>query len=261
MNNRPPGRKRFATTPAHRRTSGSQHSAPIPVKTRSNPSEPSSSAASQTSASTNSTSAPTFSRPRATLPPSMASGWRSTGGAAYGAGALLDTLERADANVMCKVQPPVAPGGRYAKDAFTIDLQAGTVICPAGQLAPLRALRDGQVARFGAACASCPLAERCTTATDGRTIHVGPYEAQLARARQRQADPAWKADYTATRPKVERKIAHLMRRKHGGRRARVRGQTKVDADFALLAAAVNLARLAALGLTHRGGAGWAANTA
>ena len=45
-----------------------------------------------------------------------------------------------------------------------------------------------------------------------------------------------------------------MRQRHGGRRARVRGQPKVAADFALLAAAVNLARLAVLGLTaqHRG---------
>lgn len=59
--------------------------------------------------------------------------------------------------------------------------------------------------------------------------------------------PAWKADYKATRPKVERKIGHLMRRRHGGRRARVRGQLKVAADFALLAAAVNLARLGVLG--------------
>ena len=33
-----------------------------------------------------------------------------------------------------------------------------------------------------------------------------------------------------------------MRRKHGGRRARVRGKGKVDADFRLLAAATNLAR-------------------
>jgi hypothetical protein len=32
-----------------------------------------------------------------------------------------------------------------------------------------------------------------------------------------------------------------MRRKHGGRRARVRGQDKVDADFSVLAAATNLA--------------------
>ena len=68
----------------------------------------------------------------------------------------------------------------------------------------------------------------------------------------RQQDPAWKADYKATRPKVERKIAHLTRRRHGGRRARVRGKPKVSADFALLAAAVNLARLAILGLAGRG---------
>ena len=46
---------------------------------------------------------------------------------------------------------------------------------------------------------------------------------ELARARAAQADPAWVADYQATRPKVERKIGHLMRRRHGGRRARVRG--------------------------------------
>ena len=50
-----------------------------------------------------------------------------------------------------------------------------------------------------------------------------------------------------------------MRRRHGGRRARVRGQLKVAADFALLAAAVNLARLAVLGLAHSRGT-WAATT-
>jgi len=182
------------------------------------------------------------------------------GDSAYGAGALLDSLQRAGADIMCKVQPPVAPGGRYAKDAFAIDLGVGTVTCPAGHVAPLRALADGQIARFGQACAGCPLAERCTASADGRSIRVGRHEAQLTRARARQADPAWQADYRATRPKVERKIAHMMRRKHGGRRARVRGQTKVHADFALLAAAVNLARLAALGLAGHTG-GWAANTA
>jgi hypothetical protein len=36
--------------------------------------------------------------------------------------------------------------------------------------------------------------------------------------------------------------------------------TKIDADFKLLASAVNLARLAVLGLSHQHG-GWAANTA
>jgi hypothetical protein len=95
---------------------------------------------------------------------------------------------------------------------------------------------------------ACAFRSQCTTAKGGRRIRVGRYEQRLAAARQQQQDPAWRADYRATRPKVERKIAHLMRRRHGGRRARVRGQPKVDADFNLLAAAHNLARLSVLGL-------------
>jgi hypothetical protein len=56
-------------------------------------------------------------------------------------------------------------------------------------------------------------------------------------------------------PKVQRKIGHLMHPNHGARRARMRGQAKIDADFKLLAGAVNLARLATLGLT-RSPTGW-----
>jgi hypothetical protein len=134
------------------------------------------------------------------------------------------------------------------------------VTCPAGQVASLRAIKDGQIARFADACSGCPLAGRCTTSKDGRSIRVGAHEAALTRARTHQSDPAWQADYKATRPKVERKIGHLMRRKHGGRRARVRGQTKIDADFSLLAGAINLARLATLGLT-RTSSGWATASA
>jgi hypothetical protein len=86
------------------------------------------------------------------------------------------------------------------------------------------------------------LAAQCTISSKGRNVTITPYEAQLVRARTAQTDPAWRAEYTATRPKVERKIGHLMRRRHCGRRARVRGQVKVAADFSLLAAATNLAR-------------------
>ena len=182
------------------------------------------------------------------------------GDAAYGAGEVLDLLKEAGVESRCKVQLPVAPAGHFAKDAFTINLETATVICPAGQTAPLVPHTGGFVARFGKACASCPLAQRCTSAKTGRTISVGPYEAQLTTARAQQADPAWQADYRATRPKVERKIGHLMRRRHGGRRARVRGQPKVAADFSLLAAAVNLARLAVLGLIAVGGS-WATRAA
>jgi len=179
------------------------------------------------------------------------------GDSAYGTGKLLAGLETAGAHIFTKVQPPTAPGGRFAKDRFTIDLDSGTVTCPNAVTVAIRpATTGGGTAVFGAACAACPLAMQCTGSAAGRTITISAYEAELARARTVQADPGWVADYRATRPKVERKIAHLMRRRHGGRRARVRGTTKVAADFSLLAAAVNLARLGALGLRRATGQGW-----
>lgn len=175
------------------------------------------------------------------------------GDAAYGTGPMLDHLASAGIDAKTKVQAPNAPGGRFTKDRFAIDLDRQQVTCPAGTTTAIRAVRHdrnaGQ-ADFGAACTGCPLRAQCTNSKTGRSITIGHHEAHLAGARARQTDPAWQADYRATRPKVERKIAHLMRRRHGGRRARMRGQTRIAADFALLAAAMNLARLAALGLSH-----------
>jgi IS5 family transposase len=183
------------------------------------------------------------------------------GDAAYGSGALLAQFEAAGVEIMCKVQPASAPGGRFTKDAFVIDLAAGTVTCPGQHTVRIRSAKDGGgTAGFGSVCASCPLASRCTSSAAGRTISIGAHEAELARARATQADPGWVADYRATRPKVERKLGHLMRRRHGGRRARVRGQTKVAADFSLLAAAANLARLGVLGLTSHGPGNWVVAT-
>src|SRR5215203_6803009 len=148
---------------------------------------------------------------------------------------------------MVKTQLPTAPGGRFAKDRFRIDLAAGTVTCPARVTMAIRpARRGGGQARFGVACSVCPLRQVCTSSLGGRVVAVHPREAELAIARSRQRDPAWLADYRSTRPRVERKLAHLLRRRHGGRRARVRGLVRVAQDFRLLAAAVNLARYTSL---------------
>jgi len=156
------------------------------------------------------------------------------GDCAYGSGEFQSLLEEQGIDSGCKTQPPAPrPGGLFTEDRFDIDLDRDTVTCPGGVSAPIRRGGDGAgTASFGAACAGCPLREGCTSAAVGRTVTVSAFEAELARARARQADPAWQADYTATRPKVERKIGHLMRRKHGGRRARMRGLSKVTADFA-----------------------------
>lgn len=185
------------------------------------------------------------------------------GDSAYGAGPLLASLHTAGIDPRVKIQAPVAPNGHFSKDQFQIDLDRGTVTCPARRTVAIvynpdpRHRHHGQ-ARFGPACASCPLGGQCTSAQAGRTITITAYEPELAAARARQADPARAADYRATRPKVERKLAHLVRRRHGGRRVRVRGLAKVAADFNLLAAAVNLARLGVLGLRWTPADGWAA---
>lgn len=184
------------------------------------------------------------------------------GDAAYGSsGQFLEHLAGAGIESRCKTQPPTAAAGRFTKDRFDIDLPAGTVTCPNGTTVTIRRDKHGDgTASFGSACADCPLRAQCTTAAAGRTIAVGRHEQRLAHARTEQRNPAWRADYRATRPKVERRLGQLMRRKHGGRRARMRGQDKIDADFNLLAVAHNIARLALLGLRFTP-QGWATATA
>ena len=180
------------------------------------------------------------------------------GDAAYGTGEFQARLADANIESKCKTQPPSAKNGLFTKDRFVVDLLADTVTCPAQVTVKIGRRKDGAgVAKFAAHCGSCPLAEQCTTSHLGRKVRVGVNEAALVRAREEQTDPAWRADYRATRPKVERKLGHLMRRRHGGRRARVRGRLRVDADFSLLSAATNLARLAKLEVRSIPGGGWA----
>lgn len=182
------------------------------------------------------------------------------GDAAYGSGEFLDRLAEAGISSRCKTQPPSAAGGMFTKDRFDVDLEHEQVTCPAGVTVPIRRGKNGDgTASFAGACTDCPLRAQCTQASGGRTIAVGRFEQRLADARRQAKDPEWIMNYRATRPKVERKLGHLMRRKHGGRRARMRGRRKIDADFNLLAAAHNLARLAVLGV-HTTTSGWAAAT-
>ena len=178
------------------------------------------------------------------------------GDSSYGTAQFVETIEGAGAEANVKVQPPSAPEGKFAKDAFDIDLTNNTVRCPAGMLVVIRSSTAGsdglRLASFGVRCNNCQLRSQCTGGKEGRTIRVHPHEATLQRSRNRQRDPEWKARYRATRPKVERKIGHLMQRRHGGRRARVRGCARITHDFALLGAAHNLRRLATLGVHHDG---------
>jgi len=177
------------------------------------------------------------------------------GDSAYADGATLEEQTRRGHDMRTKV-PAVRNVNGFSKDRFSIDLAAGMVTCPAEHTVAIRAGRRHRVARFGALCRSCPLRAQCTKARRGRVISIHPHEAALQHAKVRQHDPAWQQGYRTYRPIVERKISHFTRRPWGGRQARCRGHKRILTDILTRAGAVNLARLATLGL-HETAGGWA----
>lgn len=182
------------------------------------------------------------------------------GDSAYAGADTLDDLEQAGFDVKAKVPRAGGRGGRFAKDDFDVDLEANTVGCPAGHVVTIRPNGEGGGrADFAEHCATCALREQCTTSSSGRSVTIHPKEALLQRAKTAQADPEWQHAYRSTRPKVERKIAHFVRAAWGGRKARTRGRDRVSTDAVTRAAAVNLARLATLGVSYTAGR-WAAAT-
>ena len=170
------------------------------------------------------------------------------GDASYGTADIVETLEAAGIKANVKVQEASSQKGFLAKKDFDIDLNDNPVRCPSGHLVVIREFANGTggLAQFKSHCKQCPLKSRCTKSNKGRTIRIHAKEETLHRSRVRQRSPEWKKNYRAVRPKVERKFAHLCRHRHGGRRARVRGRTRVRHDFSLLCAATNLKRYAAL---------------
>ena len=102
------------------------------------------------------------------------------GDSAYGTGTHLAWLDHHGLTPRVKTALPTAPSGRFAKDQFRIDLQAGTVTCPARVTVTIRpARRGGGRARFGPACSVCPLRDACTSSARGRVVAVHPQEANL----------------------------------------------------------------------------------
>ena len=180
------------------------------------------------------------------------------GDAAYGTGELRARLQAGGHTAVIKPPPlPRAIPGGFTIDAFTVDDQAGTATCPAGQTVALgRPQADGnRQAQFKTRCRGCPLRERCTTAKDGRVLTIHPQHALLAAARRAAAGPAWQDEYRQWRPPAERAIAWLVA--HGNRRVPYRGITKNNTWLHHRAAALNLRRLVNLGLTRTSDGTWA----
>ena len=173
------------------------------------------------------------------------------GDSSYGSGQARAAYRDAGHDTVIKPGPlrPAVPGG-FSIDDFTVDEQAGTVTCPAGQVRPMSKTRT---VTFGVVCAGCPLRKLCTTAKDGRSMTIHPHEDLLRAARAQARTDDFKKAYP-TRAAIERIISWTATQ--NGRRVRLRylGTAKNNAWLHTRCAAINLRTLLRHGLTRRDGA-------
>jgi hypothetical protein len=185
--------------------------------------------------------------------PARGDGLEVYGDSAYGSGEARAAYRDAGHDTVIKPKPvqPAVPGG-FTLDDFTVSEDNGTVTCPAGQV---RKMSPARTVSFGAACAACPLRERCTTAKDGRSMTIHPHEQLLREARTQARTEEFRQAYP-TRSMIERIIAWTATQ--NGHRIRLRyiGTAKNDAWLHNRCAAINLRTLLRHGLTRRNGA-WA----
>jgi transposase len=155
----------------------------------------------------------------------------------YGDAATRRALGAQGIELVAPAPPSSARNGFFTKDDFDVDLEAGTVTCPAGQVAAIAGKSGRLQARFGAsACSACPLSTRCTNRPGGRTVTISTDEDLLAPARKARWGNEFRQRYRQ-RAQVERKNAQLK-----SRNAKLpwRGLAKADAWLKLRMAALNL---------------------
>ena len=143
------------------------------------------------------------------------------GDSAYGSGEARAAYRDARHDTVIKPKPlqPAVPGG-FTIDDFAISEDQGTVTCPAGVTRPMSPTRT---VTFGAACAGCPLRQRCTTARDGRSMTIHPHEGLLRAARAQARTPEFKRAYP-TRSMIERVISWTATRTAAGSNCVTPGQ-------------------------------------
>jgi transposase-like protein DUF772/DDE family transposase len=167
---------------------------------------------------------------------------RILGDTAYGNGATRAELAERQVEALAPVPEAAVKQDRLAKRDFDIDLDAGRVTCPAGQVAEIRTEPSGvRRASFPrAACGGCPLRSRCVQPSTGvRQIELAPQEELLIAARQALDDPANAEHLRRSRPRIERLLSLLCHR-YGARKARYIGAAKARLQALWTAALVNL---------------------
>lgn len=135
---------------------------------------------------------------------------------------------------------------RFGPDDFVLAPDGQSLTCPNGHVSTT-AYRSqsgaGRYFRFSASlCTDCPLADLCradqVAPNHMRQVFISDHRSVLAQARTYALTPEFRDDLKL-RSTIERIIANLVRY-HGARRARRRGQAKVDYQAKMNAMAFNL---------------------
>jgi len=166
---------------------------------------------------------------------------RVLGDTAYGNGPVRAELAERDVDVLAPVPEGKVVEGRLAKHDFQIDLDAGTVTCPAGNTVQISTSPKGfRGANFTRGlCGGCPLKATCCPGRPRRQINLNEHEDLLIAARQALADPNTAEHLRRTRPRIERLLG-LLAGRYGARKSRYIGRQKARLQAAWAAALVNL---------------------
>ena len=172
------------------------------------------------------------------------------GDCAFGDGTTREIFEQAGRKLVARVAHSHNQG-QFPKEAFAIDLEAGTCTCPPGQVnhttVPEGTRQDRNVRTWSLRafqfeaepCDRCALRPACMRARPGkgRGVRIHPQERLLQATRTLQASPEFGA-YREKRQAAEHHLARLVQL--GIRKSRCFGQTKTFFQVVLAATVANL---------------------
>jgi transposase len=169
----------------------------------------------------------------------------------YRGDVLAELSEAADGPQLTVYVPPIdwlppAPE-LFQPDVFTLNEAGDEVRCPGGATTGRRKRSQrGHGWQFhfrSSQCRACPLRTQCLKPNTprGRTVIKNDYEAQYRAAQQRAQTLAYQ-EVRREHPRIERKLAELLRW-HAGRRVRYRGRLRVKVQYLLTATVINCKRI------------------
>jgi Transposase DDE domain len=166
---------------------------------------------------------------------------RVIGDTAYGNIETREQLEARSIAVLAPVDTTSPKDGAIAKDAFAIDLEAGTVTCPRGETARMQRPdpRGERLARFSPkVCGSCLMRAQCAPGGQ-RAIRISRREDLRQAAMRALSDRDERERLYRVRPRIERLLGLIVHR-YRGRKARYRGARKATLQAVWTAVLVNL---------------------